>query len=545
MKKLFLLLSVIVFSCVASTKNTSTSTTSTQINPTPTPTMAAKPNILFIALDDLKPYFNSAGYSAVKTPNIDRLIKSGIIFNSNYCQQAVCAPTRASLMTGMRPDKTQVWDLQTLIRDKNPSIVTLPQHLKANGYSTLAMGKIFDPRSVDKEHDAVSWSVPYKNKFKYPAGYEDIVIDAYQSPEMKAKFAKMKTGKGNADFDGPKTRDEIKVSTECVDVPDNAYFDGLMTDYAVKQLKAQKGSAQPFFMAVGFKKPHLPFVAPKKYWDLYDRNKIEVAKWQKAPIDGVEIAYHNSGELRSFQDIAEITNKQGGKKNAPLELPIEKQKELIHGYYACISYVDAQIGKLLDGLKAEGLDKNTVIVLWGDHGWHFGDHSLWCKHSNFEQATKAPLIFSVPNLTKGTIYTQPTEFVDVFPTLCELAGAPIPAYLDGKSLVPAMKDPKVKIKDFAISQYPRGGGGDGRSIMGYSLRNERFRYTEWVGAKFTTAKIFNEKDLVGVELYDLVNDPDETTNLANKAEMKSQVKTLAAQMRDYYKQQLATAGKVN
>lgn len=549
MKKLFLFLTVLVFGCVAATK-TITQTTAKSSEAPP------QYNILFIAVDDLKPYINSFGYKEVKTPNLDKLAQVSTIFNANYCQQAVCAPTRASLLTGVRPDKTQVWDLQTLIRDKNPDIVTLPQYLKANGYVTSAMGKIYDPRSVDKDHDAVSWSVPYKNKFKYPAGYEDIVIEAYQSPEMKAKFKELQaqrearkngTKDKNQDFDNPKiTRDDIKVTTESADVPDNAYFDGVMTDYAIKQLKAQKGATQPFFMAVGFHKPHLPFVAPKKYWDMYDRNSIKLAKWQKKSIDGPDVAYHNAGEVRGFKDVAELMKGTEGKKSDLLNLPIDKQKELIHGYYACISYVDAQVGRLMDALKAEGLDKNTIIVFWGDHGWHLGDHSLWAKHSNFEQAAKAPLMFTVPNVTKGTVYDKPTEFVDIFPTLCDLAGLPIPTYLDGKSLVPAMKDNKVKIKDYAISQYPRGGaaGTESRNIMGYSLRNERYRYTEWMGSKFTTAQPFNEKLVTATELYDLINDPDETTNLANKPEMKKQVKELAGLLHDYYKQQYETAGKI-
>lgn len=508
-------------------------------------------NILFIAVDDLKPDIYSFGFKETITPNIDKLAKNATIFNGNYCQQAVCGPTRASLLTGVRPDKTQIWDLKTMIRDKNSNIVTLPQYLKQNGYTTSAMGKIFDPRSVDKEHDAVSWSIPYKNKFKYPEGYEDIVIEAYQSPEMKAKFAELQRQR-EAKQKGEKiesaakiSRDDIKVTTECVNVPDDAYFDGAMTNYAIKQIKAQKKSEQPFFMSVGFHKPHLPFVAPQKYWDMYDRNKIDVAKWQKPSIDGVDIAYHSAGEVRGFKDIEEITSKQGGKKNQPLELPIEKQKELIHGYYACISYIDAQIGRILDALKAEGLDKNTIIVLWGDHGWHLGDHSLWAKHSNFEQATKAPLLFSVPELTKGNTYTQPTEFVDIFPTLCDLVGLKIPSYLDGKSLVPAMKDNNTKIKDFAISQYPRGSNGDDKNIMGYSMRTERYRYTEWVGSKFTTAKPFSEKDLVGIELYDMINDPDETTNLTNKPEMKKEVAILANQLHNYFKQQQQTAGIIS
>ncbi len=300
-----------------------------------------------------------------------------------------------------------------------------------------------------------------------------------------------------------------------------------------------------FFMAVGFHKPHLPFVAPKKYWDLYDRNKIELAGWQKKSANGPDVAYHNAGELRSFKDIELITETSTRKKSDPLNLPVEKQKELIHGYYACISYLDAQIGKLMDALKAEGLDKNTIVVFWGDHGWHLGDHSLWAKHSNFEQATNAPLMFSVPNVTKGNVYTQPTEFVDIFPTLCDLTGIPLPGYLDGKSLVPALKNNNVKIKEYAISQYPRGGSSpQGKAIMGYSLRTERYRYTEWIGSYFTTAKMFDQSQMVAVELYDLTDDPGETTNLAGKPEAKQLVSGLADKLHAYYEQQYTSAGKI-
>ena len=335
----------------------------------------------------------------------------------------------------------------------------------------------------------------------------------------------------------------IKKSTECLDVPDDAYMDGAMAVYAAKQLKQLKGSDKPFFMAVGFKKPHLPFVAPKQYWDMYDRSKVSLAAWQKPSIDGPEVAYHNAGELRSYTDIKPLDDKKGG--GQLLKIADDQQRELIHGYYACISYIDAQIGMLMKALKDAGLDKNTIVVLWGDHGWHLGDHSLWCKHSNFEQAAKAPLLFSVPGITKGNVYTQSSEFVDVFPTLCELAGIKVPEYLDGKSLVPALKDNNVAIKPFAISQYPRGEKGVAKSIMGYSLRDAQYRFTEWVGNEFTTAKKFDPSSVKALELYDLVKDPLETRNIANDPAMKQVVKKLSEQLHAYYAQQYATAGIVN
>jgi iduronate 2-sulfatase len=513
-------------------KNTTTSTA-------PTKTYAAKKmNVLFIAVDDLKPNINSFGDKFAITPNIDKLAQVSTVFTNTQCQQAVCGPSRASLLTGVRPDKTQIWDLKTLIRDKNPNIVMLPQYFKQNGYQTIGMGKIYDPRSVDKQLDAVSWSVPYTKKYKLAAGYEDLAFETYQSADIKAKEkAGVKMGGGDD------VKSEVKVSFENMDVPDDAYNDGAMANYAISQLKDLKSSATPFFLAVGFKKPHLPFVAPKKYWDMYDRNKMVLAPYQQKSENGPDVAYHNAGEMRSFNDIVPVEADE--KKGALLRLPNDKQKELLHGYYACISYVDAQIGKIMDALKANGLDKNTIVVIWGDHGWHFGDHSLWAKHSNFEQAARAPMLFSVPGLTNGKNYKQPAEFVDIYPTLCELNGLPVGAYLDGKSLVPALKNNDTKIKDFAISQFPRGGKGNGsREFMGYTLRNNQYRFTEWVGNSFTTAKPFNQADVSAVELYDLINDPNETKNIVADPKNKKLVEELTKQMHGYYEQQYKTAGVV-
>lgn len=508
--------------------------TSKKQNLEPNRFKAQKFNVLFIAVDDLKPDLNCFGYSAVKSPNIDKLSSSSTIFSGAFCQQAVCGPTRASLLTGLRPDKTQVWDLQTLIRDKNPDIVTLPQFFKSNGYKTIGMGKIFDPRSVDKAADSISWSVPYKRRFKLAEGYEDLAFETYQAADKKAmEKAGIKMGGGE------EAKSEAKTSTENLNVPDDAYMDGAMANYAIEQLKENVNSEKPFFMAVGFKKPHLPFVAPQKYWDLYDRSQIQLAKWQQKSIDGPDIAYHNSGELRSFNDITPLTST---KKSDLLQLSEDKQRELIHGYYACISYVDAQIGKIIDALKSTGLDKNTIVVIWGDHGWHLGDHRLWCKHSNFEQATRVPLIITVPGLTNGKKYVKPVEFVDIYPTLCDLTGLPIANYLDGKSLLPALKNSDVIIKDYSISQFPRGAGKGLRETMGYSLRTSKFRFTEWVGNYFYTAKEFNAKDVSAIELYDLEKDPDETKNVAKDPGYKNIVEQLTIQLHNYYDAQRKTAG---
>ena len=487
-------------------------------------------NILFIAIDDLKPVFKSYGSSVTITPNFDKLSETATVFTGAYCQQAVCAPTRASLLTGLRPDKTKVWDLKTLIRDKNPDIVTLPQYFKMNGYRTIGMGKIFDQRSVDKEADSVSWSVPYKKKFIYAAGYEEPAFGMYQDPTIREKEkAGVKLGSGDDAVS------EAKKPTECMDVPDDAYTDGAMANFAVSRLKELKNGNKPFFLAVGFRKPHLPFIAPKKYWDLYDRNKIELATWQKKSINGPDIAFHNSGELRSYADIKSVNN-----TSDLLILEDSKQRELIHGYYAAISYIDAQVGKLLDALKENGLDKNTIVVIWGDHGWHLGDHSLWNKHSNFEQATHVPLFIKVPGVINGKKYSHPAEFVDIFPTLCDLTGLKTPSDLDGVSLLPALKGSDIPVKAFAISQYPRASKSGSRDVMGYSLRGMQYRFTEWVDQFISTEKIFNPKDLLAIELYDLANDPNETINLASDPKMKTIVENLSQQLHEYYAQQYKT-----
>ncbi|HET8828610.1 MAG TPA: sulfatase [Pelobium sp.] len=486
---------------------------------------AVKPNVLFIAVDDLKPYLNFYGYAAVKSPNLDKLAQNSTVFMSNYCQQAVCAPTRASLLTGLRPDRTQVWDLKTLIRDKVPNVVTLPQFFKQHGYTTAALGKIFDQRSVDKKHDDLSWSEPYKKKYKYPEQYGEPLLGHYQNAETKKKYA----GKDESEML------EAKVSTESADVPDDAYVDGAMVKEAIADLKKYGTSGKPFFLAVGIRKPHLPFVAPKKYWDMYNRDKIELASWQKPSIDGPQIAYHTSGELRGYTDIKALS-----KENEPLNLSSDKQKELIHGYYATISYVDALIGNLLAELNSSGLAKNTIVVFWGDHGWHFGDHNLWNKHSNFEQATRTPLMISLPNQQSKIVYNSVTEFVDVYPTLAELAGLPVANNLDGKSLVSALKGDQNVIKEFAISQYPRNRGEE--NYMGYALRTKQYRLVEWI-KDFRTTQKFDPVKVHAIELYDYDKDPLETKNLANDPAYQKIKEDLSKKMHAFYAEQEVKAKK--
>ena len=512
-----------------------------------------KPNILFIAIDDLKPILGCYGDKLIKTPNIDRLAKMGTVFQSNYCQQAVCGPSRVSIMTGKRPDYTQVWDLKTQMRDINPDIVTLPQFLITQGYTTQGLGKVYDSRSVDEKMDAISWSVPFYNYFKTEEKYYAKetgmpALGAYQLPETKELAKKYQQQALDKGLKGVEITDYIskmlKPSLESADVPDNAYNDGANALRAIEILERLKSDNKPFFFAVGFSKPHLPFVAPKKYWDLYKKEDMPIAPFQGKSKNGVDVAYHNSGEIRAYSDIPPLISFTD-QKDFGLTLTIDKQRELIHGYYAAVSYSDAQVGLILDKLDELGLTKNTIIVLWGDHGWHLGDHNLWCKHSNFEQATKAPLIISAPGIA-ASVSKAPTEFIDVFPTLCDLAGVKMPESLDGKSLKPLMNKKAKLVKEFSISQYPRSStnveterqGYASSNVMGYSLRTENFRYTIWMTNNFRSSQPFKENLIVGTELYDYIKDPDETKNVVGDKKYKSTAIELKNKMLNFFKAQV-------
>lgn len=494
-----------------------------------------KKNVLFIAVDDLKPTIKAYGDDFARTPNIDKLADKGFVFLNAYTQQAVCGPSRASMLTGWRPDRTKVWDLKTLIRDKNPDVVTLPQYFKENGYTVLGTGKIFDPRSVDKEtYDGRSWSEPYKYPYqlKTYADNKPPKLGYYQSPGYlklykrisdSLKAAGMKRGKIDRYM-----RKHYKPSTEKADVPDNAYEDGAIALDAINKLKKLSKDNKPFMLMVGFKRPHLPFVAPSKYWDLYDENKVPVAKWQKHSVNGPGVAYHTNGELRSYTDIPRyVVDKQG-------HVSMEIQPRLVHGYYAATSYVDAQVGKVLKALKDLGLDENTIVVLWGDHGWHLGDHGLWCKHTNFEQATRLPLIIYDPGKKPGKS-TIPVETLDIYPTLCELAGLKPEPTLQGKSLEPLL-DGKRTDMEYAVSQWPAYRKYNG---MGYTVRTERYRYTEWY-KDYRSTQPLNGKKPTARELYDYEKDPLETHNYVNDPEYKEVVREMQKLMHDFLKSQIGT-----
>jgi len=467
-------------------------------------------NVLFIAIDDLRTTLGCYGAPVIQTPHIDALAASGTQFNRAYCQQALCSPSRTSLLTGRRPDTTGIFNLEEHFRKRHPDWVTLPQYFKNNGYHAQGLSKIYHGGLDDPQ----SWSVPHwAPKAPVYLKPESRAAQRKLEEELKAKGAVYKDQVLERD---PKTGLPLRIQRrasklkgpawEDPDVPDNALADGMTAEKAIELLRALKD--RRFFLAVGFHKPHLPFVAPKKYVDLYPKEKIRLADNPFAPKDCPEIALTTWGELRAYTDIPDV---------GPLD--DEKARELIRGYYAAASYTDAQVGKVLNELDRLGLREKTVVVLWGDHGWQLGEHGLWCKHTNFEEATHAPLIFRAPHQkNRGAKTDALAEFVDIYPTLCDLAGLPIPEGLEGISLAPVIENPNRPWKKAAFSQYPRAKG-----IMGRSLRTDRYRYTEWAE---------EGKEPVAVELYDYKTDPKGNVNIAGLPENKELVAQLAKMLRE-------------
>lgn len=454
-------------------------------------------NVLFIAVDDLRNELGCYGIQGIRAPSIDRLAAGGTTFDRAYCQQAVCSPSRTSLLTGCRPDTTRVYDLVTHFRKSLPDVVTLPQHFKSHGYFTRSVGKIYHPGYDDKP----SWSEPAPR----------VNRPTYALEENKALVARKTAAAAGKEFATPSARSNATKGPayECADVPDNAYSDGAIADAAIEMLRQAKD--KPFFLAVGFLKPHLPFVAPKKYWDLYRRDEILMAPNPFAPKDAPKIALTDWGELRAYEDIPRLG-----------PLTEEQARTLKHGYYACVSYMDAQLGRVLAELDRLGLREQTVVVLWGDHGWKLGEHGAWCKHTNFENDTHAPLICCAPGQKAAGRHTQAlVEFVDIYPSLCELAGLPLPSHLEGTSFAPLLDAPQRPWKKAAFSQYPRGGG-----VMGYSMRADRYRLTRWLNRNGAE---------VARELYDHQSDPQENANVADRPENKAVVEELTKQMQAGWK----------
>jgi arylsulfatase A-like enzyme/GH35 family endo-1,4-beta-xylanase len=462
-------------------------------------------NVVFIAVDDLKPTIRSFGDAFAVTPNMDMLARKSTLFLNAHTQQAICSPSRISLLTGLRPDKTQVYDLKTKMRDKLPNVVTIPQHFKQMGYTTAGVGKIFDPRGVDKQSDDVSWSLPYKraHQLKYPKDWGQPMVGYYQNQQIKEKIKSIiKKENISPSKVGDYLKTVFRPPFSSSPAPDEAYADGAIAAEALRMIDDLSTKRKPFFLAVGFKRPHLPFSAPKKYWNLYGRDRIPLAAFQERGSNIGRLAFKGPGEISKYPMDGRFYTTDN---NGQLNLDVAFQRELVHGYYACASFIDFQIGKIVNKLKKEGLMGNTIIVIWGDHGFHLGDHRMWTKHSNFEQATRSPLIIYNPKTRAAQKIISPTEFVDIFPTLTDLAQIMPPSNVDGTSLLPMMMGQQQSVKEFAVSQYPR------NNKMGYSFRTAAHRYTLWIEKSKIGQKI-SSKDIVQEELFDYNSDPLETKN---------------------------------
>lgn len=504
-----------------------------------------RPNILFIAVDDLRPELGCYGSEIAITPNLDALAADGMLFKRAYCQQAICRPSRASLMTGARPETTGLFHNYVSLRELQPDIVTLPQHLIANGYETAYCGKIFHQGDTDEEH---SWSRP-PVKFlpgipKPKGGYALAENNRMKSEMLTKMLAKYGEAARRGLSSGP--------AYENADVPDQAYIDGYETLRAIATMKEMaENKDKPFFLALGFKKPHLNWTAPKKYWDFYRRDSIPMAEHAGAPVGGAAMGLHASFELRT---------RAGIPKEGPI--PPKLARTLKHAYLACVSYVDAQVGRMLAALDSAGVRENTIVIIWGDHGWHLGDMGVWGKATNYEIATRVPLMIWTPEMkSRGSSTDALVELVDIYPTLCELAKVPLPDHLEGHSFVPLLDAPRLQWKKAAFSQYPNPAlrewaanplsqgmretwfgplieQVEGRikeqqrdqwnrelfekHLMGYTMRTDRFRLVVWRDHRVPGAQpIF-------LELYDHQHDPDETKNVADS--QPEVVAALLAQM---------------
>ncbi len=469
-------------------------------------------NVLFIASDDMSNDLNTFGNPAVHTPNFDRLAEMGMVFNQAYNQAPICGPSRASIMTGYYPDKTGVFDLGPTFRDALPDAVSLAQMYKNNGYYTCRIGKIYHqgvPSGIGQpgHDDPESWTTTFNPIGKDKTDEYKLVGDA---PMLGTYLA--------------------------MDCSDDEVTDAISANVAISLMRQRTGNTkvsayggygegrvnpQPFFMAVGFYRPHIPYMAPKKYFDMYPLEDIQLAEfpeddWDNKPHAAAWIYPPNAGTTE------------------------EQQKKAIQAYYASISFIDAQVGKLIDALEEFDLLDNTIIVFWSDHGYHLGEHGQWQKQTLFEKASKQPLMISVPGLSKGASTDAIVQMVDIYPTLAEITGFDAPKDLIGHSLVPLLKDPKTEW-DYpaytiqARTLNPRAGEGqskyrfnpnvasDNPTIFGRSIRIKRYRYTEWDEGK------------EGVELYDYENDPNEFDNLASKPKYKDLVKELSETLHACYK----------
>ncbi|MEP0418039.1 MAG: sulfatase [Cyclobacteriaceae bacterium] len=447
-----------------------------------------RPNVLLILVDDFRPAIGAYGDSFAHTPAMDAFAKEAMLFENAYTQQAVCAPSRNTLLTGMRPDGLGIYDLGTFFRTNAPNLVTLPQIFKNNGYVTAGMGKVYHT-AHGNSNDTLSWSIPH---------WTPDSIMAQRKPINNGDTVNLQL-------------DAARINGNRIPwyqyPSDLVHPDILVTENALDCIEKYKD--QPFFLTVGLRKPHLPFNAPKKYWDIYDGELIKIP--DTSGIKDVPVYAPSSwGELRKYHKMP---------KSGPM--PEEHTKPLIHGYYACTSMIDDQIGRLLNGLKEQKLYNNTIVIIWGDHGYKLGEYGDWCKHSNFEIDTRVPLMVRVPGLSNGGSRTESiVETVDIYPTLAEAAGIVLPDHLQGDSFLQTVSNPTIDSQNVAFSQYRR--TSDGRRLMGRSMRTREWRYTRWEDR--------DTGELIDEELYDHRVSREEKVNLSNMEEF-AEVKT---QLRSYY-----------
>ena len=462
-----------------------------------------RPNILFIAIDDLRPAMGSYGDPDAVTPYMDELAKSSLQFNRAYCQVAVCNPSRASLMTGMRPDKLGVWTLPIHFREAKPDAVTMPQWFRKFGYTAVSHGKIYHNPTPDPQ----SWSEPIRKlpelPFPYPEGTKEMV-KAAQKELPKNDWRK---------------KNLRRPSTSAPELDDSELGDGARTDMAIEDLRRLGKQDKPFFLAMGYVRPHLAFIAPKQYWDMHDPATLPVLPEQQVTPNTPRYALHNNSELSHYVDLIDMPKPWDDRILSP-----EKAKQLVHGYYACVSYVDAQIGRLLAALDEEGLADNTIVVLWSDHGWKLGEYRAWGKMTNYEIDARVPLMIRAPGMltesmpTAGKQTDQLVELLDLFPTLCDLAKIDKPDFVDGKSLAPILADTNAAVHPAAVSQYYR--KSKAGQVMGYSIRTPTHRMIEW--------RDFSTGEVKARELYDHQQDNSETVNIIDDAspELVSEISSL-------------------
>ncbi len=433
---------------------------------------AERKNVLLICIDDLRPVMGCYG-GAAKTPHLDKLAKSAAVFTRHYNQWPVCGPSRASMLGGLRPDSTGIYEIgdSWKISKRPQTHPTLPKHFRDNGYRTLSFGKVYHGKGVGKGY---GWSeAPWKLDwtcyvdFKYVEGKEKRWRPAY----------------------------------EIYDGPDGKHNDFQTAEKVIQALEENKN--QPFFIAGGFYKPHLPFVAPRNYWDLYSDDEIETLDPASLPKGAADFMYN-------WTEIASYGNPDGKLFSGDDDVGETETRKMIRGYYACVSFIDAQVGRILEALQKNGLAENTAVVIWSDHGFHLGDHGRWAKHTQFEQAMRCPLIVRLPGQHSVTGETKAiVESVDIYPTLCDFAGLKTPDIVEGQSLVPVIKG-KSSGKEAAFSQI-RPVNRKKRNLMAYSVRTKDFRYVQWCEPD-------NQNAIVWRELYDHRTDPEETVSVIDDPE---------------------------